>query len=61
MAEFPHYQVLAVGAGPAGLRAAVAVYDLGRDVAVLSRVYPIRSRARSIQRWPRRSSRLPPR
>jgi succinate dehydrogenase / fumarate reductase flavoprotein subunit len=38
-----------VGGGLAGLRAAVAVHDAGCDVAVLSKVYPIRSHSGAAQ------------
>jgi succinate dehydrogenase / fumarate reductase flavoprotein subunit len=46
---FPRNQVLVVGGGLAGLRAAVAVHDAGCDVAVLSKVYPIRSHSGAAQ------------
>jgi len=41
--------VLVIGGGLAGLRAAVAIHDAGRDVAVLSKVYPIRSHSGAAQ------------
>jgi succinate dehydrogenase / fumarate reductase flavoprotein subunit len=46
---FPHHQILIVGGGLAGLRAAVAAHDAGCDVAVLSKVYPIRSHSGAAQ------------
>ncbi len=49
MAEFPHHEILVVGGGLAGLRAAVAAHDAGRSVAVLSKVYPIRSHSGAAQ------------
>jgi succinate dehydrogenase / fumarate reductase flavoprotein subunit len=49
MTGFPHYQVLIVGGGLAGLRAAVEVHRAGRSVAVLSKVYPIRSHSGAAQ------------
>jgi succinate dehydrogenase / fumarate reductase flavoprotein subunit len=49
MAEFPHYQVLIVGGGLAGLRAAVGVHRAGCSVAVMSKVYPMRSHSGAAQ------------
>jgi len=49
MPSFPHHQILIVGGGLAGLRAAVAAHDAGCDVAVLSKVYPIRSHSGAAQ------------
>jgi succinate dehydrogenase / fumarate reductase flavoprotein subunit len=49
MPEFPHHDVLVVGGGLAGLRAAVAAQQAGSDVAVLSKVYPIRSHSGAAQ------------
>jgi succinate dehydrogenase / fumarate reductase flavoprotein subunit len=46
---FPTHRVLIVGGGLAGLRAAVAVHDAGCDVAVISKVYPIRSHSGAAQ------------
>ncbi|MGD2146917.1 MAG: FAD-binding protein [Anaerolineae bacterium] len=43
------HSVLIVGGGLAGLRAAVAAHDVGSDVAVLSKVYPIRSHSGAAQ------------
>jgi succinate dehydrogenase/fumarate reductase flavoprotein subunit len=36
MPEFPHHQVLVIGGGLGGLRAAIAAHDVGCKVAVLS-------------------------
>jgi len=49
LSTFPHHQILIVGGGLAGLRAAVAAHDAGCDVAVLSKVYPIRSHSGAAQ------------
>jgi succinate dehydrogenase / fumarate reductase flavoprotein subunit len=49
MTSFPHCQVLIVGGGLAGLRAAVEVHQAGCSVAVLSKVYPIRSHSGAAQ------------
>ncbi len=49
MSDVTHYEVLIVGGGLAGLRAAVAAHDAGRDVAVLTKVYPIRSHSGAAQ------------
>jgi succinate dehydrogenase / fumarate reductase flavoprotein subunit len=49
MSEFLHHEVLIIGGGLAGLRAAVAALDRGSDVAVLSKVYPIRSHSGAAQ------------
>src|SRR5438046_6853174 len=35
--------VLVVGAGLAGMRAAVEAFDIGADVAVISKIHPVRS------------------
>ena len=37
------YDVLVVGAGLAGMRAALAAQQAGADVAILSKVHPVRS------------------
>jgi succinate dehydrogenase / fumarate reductase flavoprotein subunit len=49
MAQFRHHQVLIVGGGLAGLRAAVEVEKAGCDVAVMSKVYPMRSHSGAAQ------------
>jgi succinate dehydrogenase / fumarate reductase flavoprotein subunit len=37
------HDVLVVGAGCAGMRAAIEAYDAGADVAVISKIHPVRS------------------
>ena len=37
------HDVLVVGAGCAGMRAAIEAHDLGADVALLSKIHPVRS------------------
>lgn len=49
MPEFFQHDVLIIGGGLAGLRAAVEACDAGADVAVLSQVYPIRSHSGAAQ------------
>lgn len=49
MPEFPHHQVLIIGGGLAGLRAAIAAHDARCKVAVLSKVHPIRSHSGAAQ------------
>jgi len=44
-----HHQVLVVGGGLAGLRAAVEAADAGVDTAVLSLLYPVRSHSGAAQ------------
>jgi succinate dehydrogenase flavoprotein subunit len=39
----PEHDVLIVGAGCAGMRAAIEAYDAGADVAVISKLHPTRS------------------
>ncbi len=46
--NYPH-QVLVVGGGLAGLRAAIEASDRGLDVAVLSHVHPVRSHSGAAQ------------
>ncbi|MBI4362641.1 MAG: FAD-dependent oxidoreductase [Euryarchaeota archaeon] len=43
------HQILVVGGGLAGCRAAVAAADLGANVAILSRVHPVRSHSGAAQ------------
>ncbi len=49
MAETVRHDVLIIGGGLAGLRAAIAAQQAGSDVAVLSKVYPIRSHSGAAQ------------
>ena len=49
MSTLFQHSVLIIGGGLAGLRAAVAAHDVGSDVAVLSKVYPIRSHSGAAQ------------
>lgn len=49
MSDSLHHDVLIIGGGLAGLRAAVAAQATGADVAVLSKVYPIRSHSGAAQ------------
>ncbi|MBI5399029.1 FAD-dependent oxidoreductase [Candidatus Saganbacteria bacterium] len=44
-----HHQVIVVGAGLSGLRAALAAQQDGLDVAILSRVHPVRSHSIAAQ------------
>jgi len=44
-----HHEVLVVGGGLAGLRAAVEAHDAGCEVGVLSRVHPVRSHSVAAQ------------
>src|SRR5919197_5675442 len=37
------HDVLIVGAGCAGMRAAIEAFDAGADVALLSKIHPVRS------------------
>ncbi len=49
MSGISRHDVLIAGGGLAGLRAAVQVHDAGRSVAVVSKVYPIRSHSGAAQ------------
>ncbi len=49
MGEIAYQDVLIVGGGLAGLRAAIAARDAGADATVLSKVYPIRSHSGAAQ------------
>ena len=49
MTDFAAHEVLVIGGGLAGLRVAVAAHERGADVAVLSKVYPIRSHSGAAQ------------
>ena len=44
-----YHQVVVVGGGLSGLRAAISARDAGLDVAVLSQVYPVRSHSGAAQ------------
>lgn len=45
----PLYDVLIVGAGLAGMRAAISAYEQGAKVAVLTKVHPVRSHSNAAQ------------
>ncbi len=47
--EFPSHDILIVGGGLAGLRAAIEAKKSGRDVAILSKVHPLRSHSVAAQ------------
>jgi succinate dehydrogenase / fumarate reductase flavoprotein subunit len=47
--DYPHYQILVVGGGLGGLRTAVEAHANGRSVAVISKVYPMRSHSGAAQ------------
>jgi len=49
MPRFPHHQVLVIGGGLSGLRAAIEAHAAGCSVAVLSKVYPMRSHSGAAQ------------
>lgn len=49
MSSISRHDVLVVGGGLAGLRAAVVAHDAGLDVAVMSKVYPMRSHSGAAQ------------
>ncbi|MGD1992792.1 MAG: FAD-binding protein [Anaerolineae bacterium] len=49
MSQIPRYQVLIAGGGLSGLRAAIEAHAAGRSVAVLSKVYPMRSHSGAAQ------------
>ena len=42
MPDFQH-DVLVIGAGCAGMRAAIEAHDAGADVALVSKIHPVRS------------------
>src|SRR2546425_1537129 len=48
MAVFEH-DVLIIGAGLAGMRAAIAAQGEGADVAIISKVHPVRSHSNAAQ------------
>ena len=43
------HDVLVIGAGLAGMRAAIEAFRLGADVAVLTKVHPVRSHSNAAQ------------
>ena len=43
------HDVLVVGAGLAGMRAALAAHQSGADVAIISKVHPVRSHSNAAQ------------
>src|SRR5437870_12610158 len=45
----PNHSVLIVGAGISGMRAALAAKERGRDVALISKVHPLRTHAGTSQ------------
>ena len=45
----PEHDVLIVGAGLAGMRAAIAAHRAGADVAIISKVHPVRSHSNAAQ------------
>lgn len=49
MADFSHHQILIIGGGLSGLRAAIEAHAAGCSVAVLSKVYPMRSHSGAAQ------------
>lgn len=49
MTTSPLYDVLIVGAGLAGMRAAISAYEQGAKVAVLTKVHPVRSHSNAAQ------------
>jgi len=48
MAVYEH-DVLVIGAGLAGMRAAIAAQEMGADVAMISKVHPVRSHSNAAQ------------
>src|ERR1044071_5026435 len=48
MAVYEH-DVLIIGAGLAGMRAAIAAQEMGADVAMISKVHPVRSHSNAAQ------------
>ncbi len=47
--EILSHDILIIGGGPAGLRAAIEAKKVGRDVAILSKVHPLRSHSVAAQ------------
>ena len=55
------HDVLIVGAGCAGMRAAIEAFDAGADVAVVSKIHPTRSHSGAAEGASTRRSETPPR
>ena len=49
MSSSYEYDVLIIGAGLAGMRAALAAHEKGVKVAILSKVHPVRSHSNAAQ------------
>lgn len=49
MTTSPYYDVLVIGAGLAGMRAALAAHEGGASVALLTKVHPVRSHSNAAQ------------
>src|SRR3970282_744473 len=49
MKSSPYYDVLVIGAGLAGMRAAIAAHEQGATVALLTKVHPVRSHSNAAQ------------
>jgi succinate dehydrogenase / fumarate reductase flavoprotein subunit len=49
MTSSPYYDVLVIGAGLAGMRAAIAAHEQGATVALLTKVHPVRSHSNAAQ------------
>jgi succinate dehydrogenase / fumarate reductase flavoprotein subunit len=45
----PHHDVLVIGAGLAGQRAALAAAEHGASVGIISKVHPVRSHSNAAQ------------
>ena len=49
MSEILSHDVIIIGGGLAGLRAAIEAHDHGADAAIISKVYPMRSHSVAAQ------------